>query len=93
MQADITSDEPRLSWIGDAHAQRVIRNGVVIPPRDYECSLRWKNRVQKVRKHESGIVTNGITFIPIFIDFSPATVYLLKAYVQTDATCEESRLG
>jgi hypothetical protein len=42
---DVKSDQERLGLICDAHAQRIMGNGVIIPPRDFEHLSRWDDRV------------------------------------------------
>jgi hypothetical protein len=48
-------------WVSDAHAQRIMRNGVIIPPHDFKHPSRWYYRVLKQIKYEIAVVTNGIT--------------------------------
>jgi hypothetical protein len=81
VQMAISSEGVRLDWIqlgtvGDA--QRILRNGVIIPPREFKHPSRWFYRVLKKMKYDILLVTYGITSTHHFINFPPATFQLLN---------------
>lgn len=63
----------------NTHAQRLIGNGVIIPPRDFKQQSRWYCRVGEVTKYDFGVVTYGITSVPNYIRSLTVTIYLLNA--------------
>jgi hypothetical protein len=64
-----------LGSVSDGHAQKIMRNGViVIPPHDFKQLSGWYCRVQKVKNYEPSIVTYGIICLQNFINFLPAII-------------------
>jgi hypothetical protein len=64
-----------------SHAQRFLRNGViVIPPHDFRQLCRWYYRMWKVAVYEFSFITSGIMCIQNFIDFLSAITYLWNSH-------------
>jgi hypothetical protein len=61
-----------LSQVNGAHTQRIMFNGVINPPLEFEYSSRRYYRVKEVRKYEFVVATYGTTSVPNLIDFRRA---------------------
>jgi hypothetical protein len=59
-------------WVGDAHAQKIMGNGVISPPHDFKLPTRWCCRVDEGINYGIGVVIYGTTSIPNFMNFRPA---------------------
>jgi hypothetical protein len=61
-----------LVYVRDAHAQRIMRNIViVIPPHGFKQLSHWYYRVWEVKNYEFSFLTYGIISTQNFINFSP----------------------
>jgi hypothetical protein len=61
--------------VSDAHAQRIMANGV-IPPRKFERPSRWYYRMKEVRKYRFREMTYGTAYVPNFMNFRPVVLQL-----------------
>jgi hypothetical protein len=67
-----------------AHAQMIISNGVLIgTPHGFEHPSRWNYELQEIINYDFGLVSHGITPIPIFMIVSPTILELLHAHRRT----------
>jgi hypothetical protein len=67
----------RLSLV--RNAQKIMGNGVIIPPHDFKQPSCWYYRLQEIKQYDFGVITNGITSIPNFINFRPAILHSKNA--------------
>jgi hypothetical protein len=58
------------------HEQRIMGNGVIIPPHEFKQPSRWYNRVHEVTKYEFGVVTHGMTSITHFTEIHTDIIQL-----------------
>jgi hypothetical protein len=70
----------RSDWASDAHAQRIMGNGVITPPHDFKQLSRWYYRLNKIKKYAIEVITYGIKSIPNFMKILAGITLLLNAH-------------